>query len=423
MGPNMLNVIKKFFLICSGATLDILDQPECKTELSRYRMIGAFVFLTAVFAALSGGFALYAGFKKLTLAIPIGILWGTFIFTLDRFIVSSIRKSPDSDGSAGDKVLSKSMEIFTALPRLIMAVFIAVTVAVPLELKYFAPEINAQLSKNNIESAKETATGVREGMPEIDELKTELENMEANEKALRDRRDLLRDQRMKEVRGDSGAGFTGKAGIGPEARKREAEYLKVESDYEKLSQQNQTRRDKVTERLDQLRLELAGKIDTSNQVQSQRGGFLEQFKALHQLADEDESVKNATRFLVILLTLIETAPVVIKLLARRGPYDDMLEAVEHKAHIAKKKEISDFNSEINKELEHFEANSEARSLLEEQLRRSALTIDQIHELAADELRAAQSEIAKATVSAWKRKELQEIKGALKEGTLLRSPIA
>ena len=420
----MLNVIKKFFLICSGATLDILDQPECKTELSRYRMIGAFVFLTAVFAALSGGFALYAGFKKLTLAIPIGILWGTFIFTLDRFIVSSIRKSShDGDGSAGDKVLSKSMEILTALPRLIMAVFIAVTVAVPLELKYFAPEISAQLSKNYIESAKETATGVREGMPEIDELKTEVENMDANEKALRDRRDLLRDQRMKEVRGDSGAGFTGKAGIGPEARKREAEYLKVESDYEKLSQQNQARRDKVRERLDQLRLELAGKIDTSNQVQAQGGGFLEQFKALHQLADEDESVKNATRFLVILLTLIETAPVVIKLLARRGPYDDMLEAIEHKAHIAKKKEISDFNSEINKELEHFEANSEARSLLEEQLRRSALTIDQIHELAADELRAAQSEIAKATVSAWKRKELQEIKGALKDGTLLRSPMA
>lgn len=420
----MLNVIKKFFLICSGATLDILDQPECKTELSRYRMIGAFVFLTAVFAALSGGFALYAGFKNLALAIPIGILWGTFIFTLDRFIVSSIRKSAlESHSSAGDKILSKSTEVLTALPRLVMAVFIAVTVAVPLELKYFEPEINAQLSKNYLESAKGVATDVRAGMPEIDELEAELTQMDDNEKALRERRDLLRDQRFKEVKGETGSGFSGIPGIGPEARKREAEYLKIESEYEKVTQQNQTRREKVRARLDHLRLTLAGKIDESNLVQAQRGGFLERFKALNQLASEDDSIKNATRFLIILLTLIETAPVVIKLLARRGPYDDLIEAVEHKTHIAKKKELSDFNSEINKELEHFEANSEARWLLDEQLRRSALTLDQIHDLASHELREAQSEIAKATVSAWKRKELQEIKGALKDGNLLRSPIA
>jgi hypothetical protein len=417
-------MLKKFFLLCSGATLDILDQPECKTELSRYRMMGAFVFLTAVFASLSGGFALYAGFKKLGLAIPIGLLWGTFIFTLDRFIVSSIRKSAvDSNTTAGDKIVSKLMEILTALPRLIMAVFIAVTVAVPLELKYFEPEINAQLSKNYIESAKGVATDVREGMPEINDLEAELKRMDDNEKGLRDRRDLLRDQRFKEVKGESGDGFTGKPGIGPEARKREAEYLKVESDYEKVTQQNQTRSEKVRERLDQLRLQLAGKIDDSNQVQAQRGGFLEQFKALNQLEDQDDSVNNATRFLVILLTLIETAPVLIKLFARRGPYDDLLEAVEHKAHIAKKKEISDFNSEINKELEHYEANSEDRWLLQEQLRRSALSLDQIHDRASDELKEAQSEIAKATVSAWKRKELQEIKGALKDGSLLRSPMA
>lgn len=420
----MVNSIKKFFLICSGATLDILEQPECKTELSRYRMIGAFVFLTAAFAALSGGFALYTGFKKLALAIPIGILWGAFIFTLDRFIVSSIRKSPeDTHHTLGEKILSKSMELLTAFPRLVMAVFIAITVAVPLELKYFEPEITAQISENFLDNAKDVANRARLAKPEIDTLEAELTRMDNDEREARERRNRLREQRLNEVKGERGDGLTGIRGTGPEARRREEEYLKAESELERVTQQNQARSEKVRARLDQLRLELAGTIDQGNQIQARRGGFLEQFKALHQLADKDSSIKNATWFLVILLTLIETAPVLIKLLARRGPYDDVLEAIEHKAYISKKKEISDFNSEINKDLERYEANSEARWVLEEQLRRSALNLDQIQELAYDDLKKAQSEIAKATVAAWKRKELQEIKGAIKDGSLLGSHVA
>src|SRR2546430_17519318 len=104
----MVNSIRRFFLVCSGATVDILLRPECKTELARYAMMGAFVALTASFAALSGGFALYTGFKKVLLAIPVGILWGAFIFTLDRFIVSSIRKKPlGSDSSLTHKTWIK----------------------------------------------------------------------------------------------------------------------------------------------------------------------------------------------------------------------------------------------------------------------------------------------------------------------------
>ena len=139
-----MSPVKKFFLFCSGATIEVITQDECKTDIGRYTMIGAFVFLTAAFASLSGGYALYTGFKLWQLAVPVGLLWGSFIFTLDRFIVSTIRKKTVADTHSFREVfINKLREIGTVLPRLILAIFIGVTVAVPLELKYFEPEITA----------------------------------------------------------------------------------------------------------------------------------------------------------------------------------------------------------------------------------------------------------------------------------------
>ena len=417
----MINSVEKFLLICSGATVEILEHPDCKTELTRYRMIGAFVLLTASFAALSGGFALYTGFKSVLLAIPIGLLWGAFIFTLDRFIVSSIRKKTvDGGESFKEKLASKSGEILSALPRLIMAIFIAVTVAVPLELKYFQPEITAQIAENNIEAAKNGPDPILKGMPEIAERKEELAKMDADEKTRRAGVDQMRDKLFKEAAGEAGEGLTGVRGIGKFTREREDELKKLESKLDQVTADNKARREKVTARLDELQIEFDQKIKAYNATQEARNGFLEQLKALHQLADKNEPIRNATRFLIILLSLIETAPVLIKLLARRGPYDDLLEAIEHKTRIRKKKEISDFNSEINKELERYDSVIEARWLLEEQLRRSALNLDQIQDLASADLRTAQSDIAQAAVAAWRRKELRDIKGVMNENGLHRA---
>ncbi len=417
----MINSVEKFLLICSGATVDILEHPDCKTELTRYRMIGAFVLLTASFAALSGGFALYTGFKSVLLAIPTGLLWGAFIFTLDRFIVSSIRKkATDTGGSFKETLVNKGGEILSALPRLIMAIFIAVTVAVPLELKYFQPEITAQMAENNIEAAKNGPDQILLGMPEIAQRREELAKMDADEKELRAGTDQMREKLFKEAAGEQGEGLTGVRGIGQFTREREAELKKAESKLDQVAADNKARREKVTARLDDLQIEFDQKIKAYNATQAARNGFLEQLKALHQLADKNEPIRNATRFLIILLSLIETAPVLIKLLARRGPYDDLLEAIEHKTHIRKKKEISDFNSEINKELERYDSVIEARWLLEEQLRRSALNLDQIEDLASADLRTAQSEIAQAAVAAWRRKELRDIKGVINENGLHRA---
>src|ERR1700749_3665688 len=227
----MIKSVRKFFLICSGATLEVLERPECKTELTRFAMVGAFVLLTAVFAAFSGGYALYTGFKNPALAIPAGAVWGAFIYTLDRFIVSSIRKKPTGDHlSLAEKAFAKLAEIGTALPRLLMAVFIAITVAVPLELKYFEPEIKVKLAKDNLKAAERVAEDARKGIPEIATLEAELGDIQTAEKSLTSRRDSLEDRLFKEGEGAKGEGSSGVPGEGPRFAKRREESRRADED-------------------------------------------------------------------------------------------------------------------------------------------------------------------------------------------------
>jgi hypothetical protein len=360
-----INPVRRFFLVCSGASLDILMRPECKTEQTRYAMMGAFVALTAAFATLSGGYALYAGFKTLVVAVPAGILWGAFIFTLDRFIVSSIRKKRiDPDLPTTSKALTKLAEFGAAFPRLVLATFIAITVAVPLEMKYFESEIDARLAETNLEAAPRLAGMALKGFPEIKTREKELQALTDKEDELTKRRNTLRDQLRDEVDGVQGAGYTGLRGDGPQAAVRRDEYRQVDGELAKTLSENVPVKEKLRKILDELRAKAAAAGEGARAAMERGNGFLARFRALRELA-EDGPVKDLTFFLIILLMLVETTPVVIKLFAGRGPYDDVLETVEHKVYVNQQKEISNFNSDVNTDLEIYKTECEARRQYEE----------------------------------------------------------
>ena len=84
-------MIRRFFMLCSGADMDILE--SCSSgEKNKYAGIGATVFFTAVMAFIAASYALYTVFDNVYTAVIFGILWGLLIFNLDRFIVSTIKK-------------------------------------------------------------------------------------------------------------------------------------------------------------------------------------------------------------------------------------------------------------------------------------------------------------------------------------------
>ena len=95
----------------------------------------------------------------------------------------------------------------------------------------------------------------------------------------------------------------------------------------------------------------------------------------------------------------------IKLFAKRGPYDDLLEAIEHRVHVAQQVEVSNFNSDTNMELKLYEAKVEARRQLENQLIRDTWNPERVEDLAAQDIGEAQTEIAKATIGNWKWRQM------------------
>ncbi|MCB0451034.1 MAG: DUF4407 domain-containing protein, partial [Confluentibacter sp.] len=139
-------MLKEFFIICSGSDTDILEQCS-KGEQNKYAGIGATVFFTALMAFIAASFALYTVFDNLYASIFFGLIWGLLIFNLDRYIVSTIKKT--------GRVLD---ELIQASPRILLAVIIAIVISKPLELKIFEKEINQVLleQKNDLTLANKT---------------------------------------------------------------------------------------------------------------------------------------------------------------------------------------------------------------------------------------------------------------------------
>ena len=137
-----MNRIASFFIFCSGAVNSVLKR--CPTDYNKYQGIGATILFTGIFSALSAGYALYTVFESYVASTVFAILWGMMIFNLDRYIVSGMRKKSNF-----------LKEFAMAAPRIVLAVFIGIVIATPLELKLFESEINAELGMMQQETYKQ----------------------------------------------------------------------------------------------------------------------------------------------------------------------------------------------------------------------------------------------------------------------------
>ncbi|AAM72824.1 hypothetical protein CT1599 [Chlorobaculum tepidum TLS] len=68
--------LQRFFWICAGTPVEIIE--KYPTEHAKYFGIGATIFFTALFAALSGGYALYFVFAGAPFDWFASILFGIF---------------------------------------------------------------------------------------------------------------------------------------------------------------------------------------------------------------------------------------------------------------------------------------------------------------------------------------------------------
>jgi hypothetical protein len=311
--------ITRFFWFCSGAHIGTLK--KYPIEHNKYVGIGATIFFTALFASLSGGYAMYFVFSgspfAVVFAIFFGLIWGTAIFNMDRYIVSSI----DKQGTINQQILQAS-------PRILLAIMIGIVISRPLELKIFDKEIRQKLKSaylkgqhKRIDTLQKTYTQ-KYGMElsKNNDLKKEKDSLE---------KDINRSryQLNQEVFGDKTNQTSGIVGYGNYAKQKQ-EVLKEKEDRLKTVTDNEGKMDqylsarKDYEGLNDIRLFNDHQLDSLSNV----AGFSDRNWALGQLSYNENGTRDldtylAESFISYLFILFECLPVFVKLMSPKGPYD------------------------------------------------------------------------------------------------------
>mgnify|MGYP003112866067 CR=1 FL=1 len=294
-------MLQRFFIFCSGADTDILD--DCSAgENTKYAGIGATVFFTAVMATIAGSYALFTVFDNIFMAVFFGLIWGLLIFNLDRFIVSTIKKR--------DSFID---ELIQASPRILLAIIIAVVISKPLELKIFEKEINQVLleQKNDLtlENKDQLAlqyTPAVEGLTaEIETLKKEVTTKEAEVNA-------LYDVYISEAEGTAGTEKLGKGPVYKEKReKHDAELAALKE----LKETNNAKIEANEAQIVQLATQYQDKVAETQPIIDGFDGLMARVNALGELP------WLPSFFIFLLFLAIETSPIFAKLISPKGAYD------------------------------------------------------------------------------------------------------
>jgi hypothetical protein len=304
--------ITEFFLFASGADTQLLE--HCPSEKSKYLGIGGTVFFTGLFAAMAAAYALFTVFDSYFIAISLGLIWGLMIFNLDRFIVSSMRKE--------EKLWR---ELFTALPRILLAVIISLVIAKPIELKIFAKEIEPELVAMEQEVyASQEAKATMRFEPAIAQLKLEIEKLKQEVSEKTQQRNELATIAQQEADGTGGSKVKN---LGPIYKVKKADADRVEGELAELMKKNDA---KVTE-LEKQKAELESELGSTigNLVRTKLDGPAARMEALDRLTEASTAMWLAHVFIIILFLMIESTPILVKLMSKKGPYDSLLHTVEH----------------------------------------------------------------------------------------------
>jgi VCBS repeat-containing protein len=301
-------MLKRFFILCSGADKQLLDSCS-EGEQTKFAGIGATVFFTAVMAFIAAAYALYTVFDNLWPAILFGAVWGLLIFNLDRFIVSTIRKRD-----------SFVKELLQASPRILLAVIIAVVISKPLEIKIFEKEINTVLLKEKnamaLSNKKEVTSYFQSDLDRnharIDSLKSEITKKE-NEV------NTLYETYIAEAEGTRG---TLKMGKGPVFKEKIAKHDLARREYDTLRATNLARISDLEKQNKSLQADLDKKVTESEPVIDAFDGLMARINALDKLP------LLPSLFIMLLFLAIETSPIIAKLLSPKGEYDYKLEDLE-----------------------------------------------------------------------------------------------
>lgn len=314
-----MDKLNRFFWFCSGAHIPTLE--KYPSEQNKYTGIGATIFFTGLFAALSGGYAMYFVFKgddlAVVFALIFGFLWGAAIFNMDRYIVSSLNKSAGT-----------GKQLLQATPRILLAIMIGVVISRPIELKIFDKEIKERLKVSYLNGQRSKIDTLNKAFEnkyqvEFGRLKQQKATRDSLEKGIKADRQKLNF----EIFGNKTTETSGVMGYGPYAKRKEAEIKQREVELDSL-RSNINKSESFVDQRKEFDGLFTEKLYTKKQLDSlaNLAGFADRNWALGQLkfnvdGTQDNNTATAVTFIGLLFVFFECLPVFVKLMSARGPYD------------------------------------------------------------------------------------------------------
>ena len=389
--------IEDVFVWSSGANKDILS--AVPMEKNKYFGIGGTIIFTALMASFAGGYAFFTAFKSVYLSVPFGIFWGMLIFNLDRYIVASFGVGD------GKKTISKQ-EWIEAAPRLAMAIVLGFVISIPLELKLFEKEINAEIDtkialvQNSIIKSSTNDPQILSLTEERNQLSENVNNRnkiitdKLNEynKAIREKNDEL-----------YGKGATGKVGRGEyydglviKAQNAEKNYNATNTESSKLNTNDYTRIKEIDEKISKREKIIQKDVENQKTVQAQNDGLLARLTALSSLTSKEWTLSFAKWLITALFIFIEIAPILFKMMTERGPYDDIVDRIKHETKVRQLELQSNINQEINTAVRLHTEKHEHKLNAELQANKEIL----------EAIAKAQQELAIVAIEKWKEEQKQ-----------------
>ncbi|WP_229498605.1 DUF4407 domain-containing protein [Nostoc mirabile] len=240
------------------------------------------------------------------------------MLNLDRFIVANIKKGKNNFFE----------QIRVSFPRLILAGFIAIVIAKPLELRLFSKEIEAEIVKQNENTINEARS-----------LSAERLSQNLQFKRLRDDRDKLSTQ-IKEAEGKLAYWLTRAT-----PNKDEVNRLK-----DLINNKNKSLND-INNQISNLEQQTQNSLGRIKNAQQDSKSLLSQLATLERLSSSDPIIRYINLFFTLLFVLVEVSPVIVKILSRYGVYDAILENEEETIAYRYDSKTSEIKFVIQQELE------------------------------------------------------------------------
>ncbi|ROH96810.1 DUF4407 domain-containing protein [Chryseobacterium daecheongense] len=341
---HSMNWFQKFLLVCSGGNIHILRKTP--SEWNKFAGIGGIVLFTAVFATLSAGYAMYTVFDNIWASVGFGILWGLMIFNLDRYIVSSIKKT----GTWWNQVLM-------AIPRLVLATFLGIIISKPLELKIFEKEVNKQLN-TIIQRNKKQLQGEMNGRILQQSGPFETEKKQISDKIAQYQKsyDSASVELEKEILGKKSGLTSGKEGFGPNAKRKQELKEQRRQDLENFQKQSAPRLEYLDKEISKVYTNLETERKSTETFEDKFNGFAARLQALDELGKNSAIIGLAAAFIMGLFICLEISPVLVKLISSIGPYDYLLEKTENDFRLYSKEKIEKGNALTDFRIEDFKNN-------------------------------------------------------------------